>query len=189
MGADRGLMLSDRAFAGADVLATSYALAGGVKKAGDFDLIICGKQTTDGDTAQVGPELAEILDIPHMTNVTKIVGLDKPGQIRIEADMGDCMEVFDIDLPCLITVEKGIHTPRLPSYKRMLASADWEVPVLTVEDLDEKRRSIYGLDGSPTKVEKVYPPDTVRDRKTITGDSGTVAAEVFAELRGLKFID
>ncbi|MBM6838681.1 electron transfer flavoprotein subunit beta/FixA family protein, partial [Clostridium saudiense] len=102
MGVDNGVLLSDRKFAGADVLATSYTLSQGVKSIGDFDLIICGKQTTDGDTAQVGPEMAEYLNIPHVANVRKIIEVKKDC-IEVEMDMPDTVEIVEIKLPALIT--------------------------------------------------------------------------------------
>ncbi len=116
MGVDEGAILSDRKFAGADVLATSYTLSQGIKKLGNPDLIICGKQTTDGDTAQVGPEIAEFLNIPHVTNVTKIIEV-KDKSIVVEVDMPNTLETCEIQYPCLITVEKDIFQPRLPSFK------------------------------------------------------------------------
>lgn len=116
MGADEGTLLSDRKFAGADVLATSYTLSQGVMKLGKYDLIICGKQTTDGDTARVGPEMAEYLDIPHVANVTEIVEI-KDESVVVKMNMANTIEVVDIKYPCLITVEKDIMEPRLPSYK------------------------------------------------------------------------
>ena len=105
MGVDHGVLLSDRKFAGADVLATSYTLSQGVKSMGNFDLIICGKQTTDGDTAQVGPEMAEYLNIPHVANVRRIIEV-KDESIVVEMDMPNTLEIVDIKLPALITVEK-----------------------------------------------------------------------------------
>jgi len=187
MGADGGTILSDRVFAGADVLATSYTLSQGIKANGKFDLIICGKQTTDGDTAQVGPELAEFLDIPHVTNVAEI-NLLQDNFIRVTADMGEYMEIFDIELPCLITVDKGIYVPRLPSYKKMLASADREIKILSADDLSPANAAMFGLNGSPTKVEKIYPPDARNERRLIEGDSETVALTLYKELCALKFV-
>ena len=116
MGADEGAIISDRRFAGADVLATSYTISQGIKKMGNPDIIICGKQTTDGDTAQVGPEVAEFLNIPHVTNVTKIIEI-KDESIVVEVDMPNTLEVCEIKYPCLMTVEKDIFQPRLPSFK------------------------------------------------------------------------
>lgn len=116
MGADEGAIISDRKFAGADVLATSYTISQGIKKIGNPQIIICGKQTTDGDTAQVGPEIAEFLNIPHVTNVTKILDI-KEESIVVEVDMPNTLEVCEVKYPCLITVEKDIFQPRLPSFK------------------------------------------------------------------------
>ena len=123
MGADHGTLISDRRFGGADVLATSYTLAQGIKKMGDFDLILCGKQTTDGDTAQVGPEISEWLGIPSVSNVRKITEAD--GQnITVEMDMPDDIEITRITYPCLLSVDKDIFQPRLPSYVRKIEKAD-----------------------------------------------------------------
>lgn len=121
MGADEACLLTDRKFAGADVVATSYTLAQGIKKLGSFDLLICGKQTTDGDTAQVGAEVAEFLNWPHAANVSHIESVtDK--YIDVAVNMEHVIQKQQIKLPCLITVEKDIYTPRLPSYKRKLCS-------------------------------------------------------------------
>ena len=128
MGVDNGVLLSDRKFAGADVLATSYTLSQGINSIEDFDLIICGKQTTDGDTAQVGPEMAEYLNIPHVANVKKIVEVKKDS-IEVEMDMPDTVEILEIKLPALITVEKGIFQPRLPSYKKKVETKDRKIEV------------------------------------------------------------
>ena len=111
MGADEGTLVSDRKFAGADVLATSYTLSQGVKKCGDFDIILCGKQTTDGDTAQVGPEMAEYLGIPHVANVRRILDVNDDF-IKVEMDMPNTIEVLEVKYPCLLTVDKDIFQPR-----------------------------------------------------------------------------
>ena len=115
MGADDAVILSDRKFAGADVLATSYALSQGITAIGDIDLIICGKQTTDGDTAQVGPAIAEHLGIPHAAWVSEIVGADSES-IQVKQDLVSVSQTSKIPYPCLITVDKDMCVPRLPSY-------------------------------------------------------------------------
>lgn len=185
MGADEGLLLSDRKFAGADVLATAYTLAQGVKALGEIDLIVCGKQTTDGDTAQVGPEMAEYLNIPHIANVSKILEVDEE-KITVEADMGDTVEVQEIPYPCLITVEKGIYTPRLPSYKRKLETQKREIKFMTLKDLPDQDESRYGLKGSPTQVERIFNPEENSDREMISGED--CAAKLYEKLSHLKFI-
>jgi electron transfer flavoprotein beta subunit len=185
MGADAGFLLSDRAFAGADVLATSYALSQGIEHIGAFELIICGKQTTDGDTAQVGPEIAERLDIPHVSNAVEIHKAGE-GAIWLTADTGTCLERLEIALPCLITVEKDIYTPRLPSYKRGLETRSREIAVMTLNNLADADPAHYGLNGSPTRVERVYPPEGRAGREIHEG--GDAAASLFNRLTELKTI-
>ena len=187
MGVDECAMLSDKVFAGSDVLATSYALAGMVKKLGAFDLLICGKQTTDGDTAQVGAEMAEFLDIPHVSNVTGIVDIQN-GVIRVEADMTDFASVLDVPFPCLITVEKDIYMPRLPSYKRKLESINKEIPVYTLSDLDDSDPTHYGLAGSPTQVERVFPPQPSTVKEIVSGTGDEIADFLYNKLKEQKFI-
>ena len=172
MGADQAVLLSDRAFAGADTLATSYVLAGAINKLGDFDLIICGQQAIDGDTAQVGPMLAENLHIPQITYVSglevekkHVVGMREveEGQERVRCKM-----------PVLITVVKGINEPRVPTYSDLSEAMDKEIPAWTAQDLglDEKR---LGLNGSPTAVTKVWSPEARSGGQEITGDPAEVA--------------
>ena len=153
MGVDDGVLLSDRKFGGADVLATSYTLSQGVRKMGDFDLIICGKQTTDGDTAQVGAEIAEYLGIPHAANIEKIYSIDEES-ITVDMDMPETTEKIKIQYPCLITVDKGIFEPRLPSYKKKLTTKDREIKILSLNDFNDKEENNYGLNGSATQVIK-----------------------------------
>ena len=134
MGAVRGTVLSDRKFAGADVLATAYTLSQGVRAAGNFDLIICGKQTTDGDTAQVGPAIAEHMGIPHAAWVSRIDVSDDG--IDVEQQLQDVIETVHMPFPCLVTVEQDIFMPRLPSLK-------------VEREIREKPIHIQGLD-TPT---------------------------------------
>lgn len=162
MGVDQGFLLSDIKFAGSDVLATSYTLACGIRKIGTYDLIICGKQTTDGDTAQVGPSIAEHLSIPHVTCVKDIVSTDKTG-IVVEQNMDDRFIVARLSFPCLLTVEKDIFTPRLPSYLLLKKTKDWQVPHLALPDLPDDAEKKCGLTGSPTQVECIFPPESNMD--------------------------
>jgi electron transfer flavoprotein beta subunit len=187
MGADEGVLLSDRKFAGADVLATAYTLSQGVKKVGNPDLIICGKQTTDGDTAQVGPEMAEYLGIPHIANVRKIIEV-KEKSIIVEMDMPNTIEVVDIKFPCLLTVEKDIFQPRLPSYRIKLETKDREVKVFSLNDFEDKNEKRYGLNGSPTQVERIFPPIVNIDREMWTGNGEQMAEKLADKLKELKFI-
>jgi electron transfer flavoprotein beta subunit len=187
MGVDKGYLLTDKRFAGSDVLATSYTLSQGIEAIGEFDLIICGKQTTDGDTAQVGPSLAEFLQIPHVTWVTSIRNIDN-SKIIVEQDMADSAEIVEITFPCLITVEKDIMQPRLPSYKRKLLTADWPVNVLTFDDLPDNDENKYGLLGSATSVERIFPPPIDRQQVIWEGNSNELSDKMFENLKKLKFI-
>lgn len=187
MGADEGALITDRKFAGSDVLATSYTIAQGIKKLGGFDVIICGKQTTDGDTAQVGPETAEYLNIPHITNVLRIIEV-KEKSIVVEMDMADTVETAEVQFPCLLTVEKGIFQPRLPSYRKKLSTKDREIKILTLNDFEDKNEMNYGLNGSPTQVERIFPPDANNDREMWTGSGEQLGRKMAEKLKQLKFI-
>lgn len=187
MGADEGALLSDRKFAGADVLATSYTISQGVRMMGDFDLILCGKQTTDGDTAQVGPEMAEYLRIPHIANVLKIVEI-KEKSIIVEMDMPNTIEVAEIKYPCLLTVEKDIFQPRLPSFKRKLQIKDREIKIFSLKDFEDKDEKRYGLNGSPTQVERIFPPAVNTDKEIWEGTSKELTNKLFNKLKDKKFI-
>jgi electron transfer flavoprotein beta subunit len=186
MGADEGALLSDRRFAGADVLATSYTISQGIRKMGNIDLILCGKQTTDGDTAQVGPETAEYLEIPHIANVIKIEEI-KDKSIVVEMDMPNTIEVAEIQFPCLLTVEKDIYQPRLPSYKKKLATTDREVRMLSLKDFEDQNEKKYGLNGSPTQVERIFPPAVNTDKEIWNGSGPELAERLTDKLKELKF--
>lgn len=187
MGADEGVIISDRKFAGADVLATSYTISQGIKKIGNPQIIICGKQTTDGDTAQVGPEIAEFLNIPHVTNVTKILDI-KEDSIVVEVDMPNTLEVCEVKYPCLITVEKDIFQPRLPSFKLKTQTKDREIPIFTLDDFEDKDEMNYGLNGSPTQVLKIFPPTPNTDKDILRGSSDELSKALLSKLKDLKLI-
>jgi electron transfer flavoprotein beta subunit len=166
-GADRAVLVSDRAFAGADTWATSYTLEHALKKIGSFDLILCGKQAIDGDTAQVGPGLATRLNIPYMTCVQKIREGSETGLI-VERMMDDGYDVVSVDYPALLTVVKDINEPRVPSLKGKMKAKKAEIIKLSAEDIGADPACI-GLPGSPTKVVNVFPPDARSDRSVLTG--------------------
>ena len=187
MGVDNGIILSDRAFGGADVLTTSYTLAQGVKRAGKVDLVICGKQTTDGDTAQVGAELAEWLKIPHVANVKKLGAITEKA-ITLTVDLPDNEITERIPFPCLMTVEKGIFEPRLPSYRRKLATADREITWLKLGDLEDTDPKHYGLNGSPTQVKRIFPPESHVERVSLEGTPAEQAAKLAELLAEKKFL-
>ncbi|MCT4631590.1 MAG: electron transfer flavoprotein subunit beta/FixA family protein [Firmicutes bacterium] len=187
MGADEGYLLTDRKFAGADVVATSYTISKGINKINDFDLIICGKQTTDGDTAQVGPEVAEFLGIPHVSNVSKIIEL-REESIIVEMEMEEKIEVQEVLFPCLITVDKDINTPRLPSFKRKMNMKSKEIVTLSINDFDDRDEKNYGLNGSPTQVERIFPPELKSERQVFTGKSIELTDSLFTLLQDMKYL-
>lgn len=187
MGADGGALITDRRFAGSDVLATSRAISQGIRKLGSFDLILCGKQTTDGDTAQVGPETAEYLGIPHIANVLRIIDV-REGSAVVEMDLGDIIQTAEVRFPCLLTVEKGIFQPRLPSYRKKKSTKDREIQKITLEDFEDRDEQHYGLSGSPTQVEKIFPPETGGSRELWTGSGEELSGRIAGKLKELKFI-
>lgn len=187
MGADGGTLLSDRKFGGADVLATSYTLAQGIRSCGEFDLILCGKQTTDGDTAQVGPEISEWLNIPSVADVVKINQIEEDG-ITVSMDLPEEVEVAKVQFPCLLAVDKDIFQPRLPSYVRKMNTKDREIQILSLADMNDKDAMHYGLNGSPTQVQKIFPP-AVNDKKEMWDGSGEALADrLYQKLVDMKFV-
>ncbi len=176
MGADDALILSDRKFAGADVLATSFTLAQGIETMGEFDLILCGRQTTDGDTAQVGPSLAEHLGIPHAAWVEEIVEVTDT-HVTVRQNFGSVTQTSRIALPCLITVDQDLCVPRLPSYRLKKATAGKPVRLIGYEDLGIQDLTRYGLVGSPTAVEQMFTPPVTLRQQEIEGHDGSEKAE------------
>ncbi|EAX47959.1 electron transfer flavoprotein beta-subunit [Thermosinus carboxydivorans Nor1] len=178
MGADEAILISDRAFGGADTLATSYTLAAAIRKIGKFDLIICGKQAIDGDTAQVGPEIAEHLGIPQVTYVAKI---DVDGNtVRVEREHEEGYEVIETTLPVLLTVVKSINEPRYPTVKGTMKANRKEIPVLTVNDLDVDPERI-GLKGSPTQVRRIFTPQQRTQGVIIQEETARAAVNVLLQ--------
>jgi len=146
----------------------------------DYDLILCGKQTTDGDTAQVGAELAELLDIPHASNVTMIEP-DGEGGIKVRISRDDSIVTQYMPLPCLLCMDGDINTPRLPSFKRKKALSGNLIQLLNLDDLKDKDESLYGIKGSPTQVEAIFPPAKSSGQELFT-DSGDILGKKLAEI-------
>lgn len=187
MGSDDATILTDRKFGGADVVATSYTISQGIRKIEKYDLIICGKQTTDGDTAQVGPEVAENLKVPHASYVDKIYEV-KDKSIVVGVSMDKTTEVWELNYPCLITVEKGIYTPRLPSYKRSKEFRDYKPTFLTLNDMIDKDETHYGLTGSPTQVERMFPPKKNTDKEIWEGNADELTTKIMNKLKDLNLL-
>ena len=168
LGADDAVLLSDREFAGADTWATAYTLAEAIKKLGQFDIVICGRQTLDGDTGQVGPELAEMLGIPLVAYVSRIEELsDKRMQARRMIDEGH--EVIQALLPALITVTKEINVPRLPSLRGIAKSNNAAIPRWGLPELHIDSNRV-GLSGSFTRVVRVFFPERACHAEVFEGE-------------------
>jgi len=186
MGVDEVMLLSDRAFAGADTWATSYTLGLGLKQAGPLDLVICGKQAVDGDTAQVGPGIAENLGIPFVAYVRKIEEI-KDGVMRVQRLIEDGYEVVEVKLPAVITVVKEINSPRMPSLKGKMKAKKIEIKTLDAAALGAVPGNI-GLAGSPTKVVKVFTPPPKGKREVIEGAPAEQVAKLIDRLSESKII-
>lgn len=186
LGADEGILLSDRAFAGSDTLATSYALAQAIRKIGAYDVILCGKQAIDGDTAQVGPGIAVHLGLPQITYVRKIEAIEK-GVLRAERMNEDGYDVIEAELPVLLTVVKEINEPRIASLKGKMAAKKAVIPVWKAADVGAETSRV-GLEGSPTMVVEIFTPPARPGGRVIHGEPAHIAAEAIAELKKLQVL-
>jgi len=181
MGADSAVLLSDISFAGADTLATSYTLARAVKKIGRFDLIICGRQAVDGDTAHVGPSLAEKLGVPHISCVIKIEEVTDEYMVTGRMTEG-AIEKVKLSLPGLITVCKGINEPRPPSLRGKITAVKSDIAVWSSHDINADEDKI-GLKGSPTRVVKMTTPQHNRQGQVLEGSTAEQVTDLVSKLR------
>ncbi len=186
MGADSAILISDRAFGGSDTLATSYTLAAAVRKLGTYDIIFCGKQAIDGDTAQVGPEMAEHLGISQITYAAKI---DVDGNtVRVEREQEEGYEIIDVEFPVVISVVKAMNEPRFPSIRGTMKANRAEILVWTAADLDVNEQQL-GLKGSPTQVRKIFTPPQRTNGVLIHKDTAREAvAELIKNLSDAKIV-
>ena len=180
LGADSVYLVSDRAFAGADTLATAYALSCAIRHLGGADVILMGRQAIDGDTGQVGPGVAENLDISHVTDIRKIEEITE-GRIVVERLLEEGYARIAARLPVVLTVVKEINTPRLPSLKGKLAAKKAEVPVLKASDIGADVQRL-GLNGSPTQVMKIFTPPKPGGGKKFTGEPAQTVGALLDEL-------
>ncbi|PKN51905.1 MAG: electron transfer flavoprotein subunit beta [Deltaproteobacteria bacterium HGW-Deltaproteobacteria-13] len=183
MGADEAVLLADRAFAGSDSWATAYTLSRAIQVIGAFDIILCGRQAIDGDTGQVGPGLARQLGITQLTYVFKIRKVDPPGKIiMVDRLLEEGHEIVEAVLPALLTVVKDINQPRSPSLADIRRAAKLKIRLMTATDLTGVDRTRLGLDGSPTKVIKIFnPPRREGILDMIRADTAEEAAAQLAD--------
>lgn len=176
VGCDEAILISDRKFAGSDTWATSYTLSRAIRKMGVYDIVICGKQASDGDTAQVGPGISTHLDIPQVTYVKKIEEISA-NLAKVERMTEYGYDVVETPLPCLFTVVKEINTPRIPSLKGMMKAKAAKITKWNAADIDCDPKSI-GMEGSPTRVVKVFTPPQRKGGEILTGDANTIAEKL-----------
>ena len=186
VGVDSAILLSDRAFAGADTWATSTTLAKAINKIEDCRLIILGKQTLDGDTGQVGPELAQRLNIPFIGYASSILEISK-NKMKVKRLMEDRYETFEINLPAAISVVKDINTPRVPSLRGKMKAKSAEIPVWDAKQLEADEDEV-GLSGSYTQVVKIFTPKIKHEIKMIEGSPGEQVEQLYKELKELNVI-
>jgi electron transfer flavoprotein beta subunit len=186
LGADEAVLLSDMAFSGADTWATAYTLAAAVRKIGQADLVICGRQSTDGDTAQVGPEMAEMLNMPFVAYVGQIEEIAS-GQMRVKRMIDEGNEVIQSPLPMVITVTKEINLPRLPSLRGIMKSKSAKIPTWTAQDMGVDVSKV-GLSGSFTKVIKIFTPKREHKAEMIQGEPEAQSTHLISKLKEARFI-
>jgi len=185
MGADEAVLLTDRAFAGSDTWATAYTLSKAIEQIG-ADVVLCGKQAIDGDTAQVGPEIAEFMDMPHISYIRKVVAVDAE-KIVVQRLMDDGFDVVESALPVLLTAVKELNVPRMPSLKGKMAAKKAEIRKMTAADIKAGEGDL-GLKGSPTQVKNIFAPEAKKDRTMLEGTVEEKIDALVKELVGLKCI-
>lgn len=183
LGADEAVLVSDRAFAGSDTWATSYVLSQAIRKLDQFDVVICGKQTLDGDTGQVGPGIAESLKIPFIAYVSKIEEI-KDGYISVQRMIEEGHETIESSLPAVITVSKEINVPRLPSIRGTMKSKSAKITVWSAADIGAEADKA-GLNGSPTRVVKIFFPKRERKSEMLSGSCEEQADQLIKKLEGI----
>jgi len=185
MGADEAVLLTDRAFAGSDTWATAYTLSQAIAHIG-ADVILCGKQAIDGDTAQVGPEIAEFMDIPHISYIRKIVDVSTD-RLVVQRLMDDGFDLLESSLPVLLTVVKELNVPRMPSLKGKMAAKKAEIKKMSAADLGAAEGDL-GLKGSPTQVKNIFAPEAKTGRKMLEGTAEEKIDTLVKELVEMKCI-
>jgi electron transfer flavoprotein beta subunit len=180
MGADDAILLSDRAFGGADTSATSHTIATAIQKIGGYDLIFAGRQAIDGDTAQVGPQIARRLGLPQITYVQKI----KPegSALVVERQLEDGYEVLEVQKPCLLTAVKELNTPRYMSIGSITGAYEKAITVWNIKDLGMSPDEC-GLEASPTNVFRSFTPPPKGKGEMLSGTTAELAHALVAKLK------
>lgn len=186
VGADEGILASDRAFAGSDTLATSYVLSKAIKKIGDYDLVISGKQTMDGDTGQVGPGIAQRLGIPFVAYVSQVEDIDN-AKMKVQRMTDEGHEIVEAPVPCVMSVSKEINVPRLPSLRGKMKAKSAQFTIWSAADLGIEDNKV-GVAGSPTWVMQIFSPKRDHNSEMLEGDSAQQVAQLYQKLSEVKII-
>ena len=185
MGCDRAYLLSDAAFAGADTLATARVLAAAIRKTGRFDLVFCGAYSLDGSTSQVGPQVAELVGIPDLTHCTSLELAGRTLHAVCRVEDGD--DVFECELPALVTFDKEANTPRLPTMTGIMQAAHTPITRWNAADLEIDPETV-GLRGSPTQMLNVFTPPVGRKGEILQGPPNEVVRTLVSKLRADRVI-
>ncbi|MFC1920884.1 electron transfer flavoprotein subunit beta/FixA family protein [Chloroflexota bacterium] len=185
-GADEAILVGDAAFAGSDTLATSYTLSRTIAKISEFDLIICGRQTIDGDTAQVGPGISESLKLPFVSYVSKVEEIEN-GMMHVERLIEEGHELIEAPLPCVITVTKEINVPRLPSLRGIMKSKSAVIQSWGADDLEVDYNRV-GRNGSPTTVIKIFFPQRTTKAEILDGSPEDQVDKLVGKLKDAKLV-
>jgi electron transfer flavoprotein beta subunit len=186
VGADEGILVSDRAFAGSDTLATSYVLSKAIEKIGDYDLVISGKQTMDGDTGQVGPGIAQRLGIPFVAYVSRVDDISD-GKMKAERMIDEGHEIVESPVPCVMSVSKEINVPRLPSLRGKMKAKSAQFTTWSAQDLSIEENKV-GVAGSPTWVMQIFSPKRDHQSEMFEGSSDQQVSKLFEKLSEAKVI-
>jgi electron transfer flavoprotein beta subunit len=188
MGADEGILLTDGAFAGADTWATSSTLGKAIERIGEYDLIMCGRQAIDGDTAQIGPQVADYLKIPQVTYVFDIVEI-KEKSVIVKRRLEDGFEKIECNLPALLSVIGEMNKPRYPRIDRLIDSCDEKAPIeiWNAADIGVQTKDV-GLEGSLTHVIKTFAPKLQRKTEILQGDTKTSVKSLLGKLREKRLV-
>ena len=186
MGADQAYLLSDRVFGGADTCATSTTIAAGLKKVGGYDIIFAGRQAIDGDTAQVGPQVAYRLGLPVVTYVEKVVSIDTD-KVTVHRQMEDGYEVIEVKTPCLLTAVKELNEPRYMSVGGIVSAYEKEITVWGHDDV-ELAPEHCGLKASPTKVFKSFVPEQKGKGEMLSGTVNEMSEKLVSTLKAKHYL-
>jgi len=187
MGVDQGVLITDPKFIGSDVYATALTLSKGISLNEEFDIVICGRQTTDGDTGQVGPAIAEHLGIPHIYGVIAIDKIEEK-HIFLSQQIENKKISLRVKMPCVLVISKEAYIPRLPSLKLKLEAKKKKIKIMSFEDLNDSDIRKFGLEGSPTQVEKIYFPNKSKKETLLSGNANVIVDAIIERLKGEKLI-